>query len=118
MEAKQKVIVYHNTRCSKSRCALEALTEKNIPFEVVEYLKNTPSREELTAIIQRLGIRPEELVRKGELLYKELFRGKTLTDEQWIDAMLTYPILIERPIIVNGNNAIIGRPTERIFEIL
>lgn len=113
-----KLKVYHNPRCSKSRCAIDLLNERGIQFEVVEYLKETPTVAELASIINKLGIKPEDLLRKGESDYKENFKGKELSDEQWIEAMIQFPKLIERPIVINDNRAIIGRPTERILEIL
>lgn len=112
------IIVYHNPRCSKSRCALELLAEKKQAFDVVEYLKNTPTKTELQAIIDKLGIAPEALVRKGEDEYKLHFKGKTLSNDEWIAAMIQFPKLIERPIVVVGNKAVIARPTERILELL
>jgi arsenate reductase len=114
----EAIIVYHNPRCSKSRCALELLAEKKQAFDVVEYLKNTPTKTELQAIIDKLGIVPEALVRKGEEEYKQHFKGKTLSNDEWIDAMIQFPKLIERPIVVVGNKAVIARPTERILELL
>jgi len=110
--------IYHNKQCSKSRCAIEFLAEQNVEYEVVEYLKNPLNKEELKALIQLLGIQPEALVRKSEDIYKELFADKKLTSAKWIAAMLKYPKLIERPIVLNGNKAIIGRPVELILTIL
>lgn len=112
------MIIYHNSKCSKSRCAIDFLTQKAIDFTVVEYLKNVPTKEELTTIIQQLGIKPEELVRKSETEYKEHYKGKTLTDEEWIAAMVKFPKLIERPIVINNEKAVIARPAERILDIL
>jgi arsenate reductase len=112
------IIVYHNPRCSKSRCALDLLSAKKQAFEVVEYLKNTPTKTELQAIIKKLGIAPEALIRKGEDEYKLHFKGKTLSNDEWIDAMIQFPKLIERPIVIVGNKAVIARPTERIIELL
>jgi arsenate reductase len=114
----EKITIYHNPICSKSRCALDYLKEKNLDFALVEYLKKPPSKEELKSIISTLGIPAEELIRKGEAIFKEHFKGKTLTDDEWIEAMLSYPKLIERPIVVIGNKAVVARPTERIEEIL
>jgi arsenate reductase len=114
----EAIIVYHNPRCSKSRCALELLAEKKQAFDVVEYLKNTPTKTELQAIIDKLGIVPEALVRKGEEEYKQHFKGKTLSNDEWIDAMIQFPKLIERPIVVVGDKAVIARPTERILVLL
>lgn len=113
----KKYTVYHNPRCSKSRNALDYLEKANLKYEVVEYLKETPSSEELGRIISMLDIRPEELIRKGEAEYKENFKGKQLTESQWIDAMVLFPKLIERPIVIKNNKAVIARPTERIEEL-
>jgi arsenate reductase len=115
---KEQVTVYHNSRCSKSRCALDFLQDKGVQYTVVEYLKDIPTKEELKNIISKLGIQPEELIRKGEDEYKDNFKGKTLTDDQWIDAMVKYPKLIERPIVVRGDKAVVARPTERILDLL
>ena len=114
----QKIVVYHNARCSKSRCALEFLQERQVEFTVVEYLKDAPTKAELTTIIDQLGIAPEALIRKGEDEYKLHFKGKSLSNEEWIDAMLQFPKLIERPIVVVGDRAVLARPTERILELI
>jgi arsenate reductase len=114
----QKIIVYHNPRCSKSRCALDFLSERQLDFSVVEYLKEVPSKAELTAIIDQLGIAPEALIRKGEEEFKLHFKGKTLSNDEWIDAMIQFPKLIERPIVVVGDKAVVARPTERILALL
>ena len=105
--------VYHNTQCSKSRECLLFLEDSNQPFEVVEYIKNPPTAGELKALIAKLGIKPIELVRKKEPIWKEKFEGRTLRNEQIIRVMVKYPILIERPILVNGDKAIIARPLEK-----
>jgi len=112
------ITIYHNNRCTKSRCALEELEKSGKDFEVVYYLETPPNKGELTTIIQKLGITPLQLVRKGEKIFAENYKGKTLTDEEWIDAMIAHPILIERPIVISGKQAVIGRPTEKIKEIL
>jgi arsenate reductase len=113
-----KITIYHNSRCSKSRLALDFLTENGAKFTIVEYLKEIPTKNELKEIIQKLGIRPIELIRKGEDEYKDNFKGKELTDDQLIDAMVKFPKLIERPIVVKGEKAVIARPTEKIVELL
>ncbi len=113
-----KITVYHNPRCSKSRMALHYLDEHNQPYEVIEYMQSLPSKEELKTVIAQLGIRPEELVRKGEADYKEHFKGKDMTDDEWLDAFIRFPKLIERPIVIKSGRAVIARPTERIDEIL
>lgn len=110
--------VYHNPRCRKSREAVQLLEEKGVSFEVVEYLKEVPSESKLTAVIAKLGIKPVQLLRKGEADFKENFKGKELTDLEWIQAMIKYPKLIERPIIIKGNKAVVGRPLEKVLELL
>ncbi len=85
---------------------------------MVEYLLEPPTKEELKVLIKKLGIQPEELVRKKEPIYLEKFEGKTLSNTQWITAMVKYPILIERPIVVKGNKAVICRPPEKLLEFL
>jgi len=115
---KKAVVIYHNARCSKSRAACELIATQGISAEVIDYLKAPPGKEELRDLLQKLGIKPEELVRRGEAEFKEHFAGKLLSDEQWLDALLAYPILIERPIVVRGNKAVIGRPTEKVQELL
>lgn len=111
-------IIYHNPRCTKSRQALALLEEKNEQIEVVEYLKTNPTKKELTELVDMLGIKPLELIRKGEKIFKEVFKGKDLSDSQWIDAMVANPILIERPIVIKDGKAAIGRPIENVIEIL
>ena len=110
--------IYHNSRCSKSRCGLEIVEKSGKDFEIISYLENTPSKEELKQIISLLNIKAEELIRKNEAIWKENFKGKNLTEEQLIDAMTTYPKLIERPIVINGKKAVIGRPPEKILDII
>lgn len=114
----QKIVVYHNPRCSKSRCALDFLNAQKVDFTVVEYLKDVPTKAELTTIIDQMGIAPEVLIRKGEEEYKLHFKGKYLSNDEWIEAMLQFPKLIERPIVVVGGKAVVARPTERILELL
>ena len=109
--------VYHNNRCSKSRCALQYLDDQKSDYEVVEYLKNPLSADQVKELLVQLGIPAAELIRKGEPDFKEHFKGKELSEKQWIDAMVKYPKLIERPIIVKNGKAVIGRPTERIEEL-
>ena len=115
---KTTVTIYHNPRCGKSRGALAILEEKGVQIEIVEYLKTPPARETIRAIVKKLGIEPEALVRKGEEIYKEKFSGKVLNNEQWLDALAKHPILMERPIIVRGERAVIGRPPEKVLELL
>ncbi|UXX79428.1 arsenate reductase (glutaredoxin) [Reichenbachiella carrageenanivorans] len=110
--------IYHNPRCSKSRQALALLEEKNENIEIIEYLKSSPTKAELTELVAMLGISPLDLIRKGEAIYKEEYKGKDLNDEAWIDAMVAHPILIERPVVVKNGKAAIGRPIEKVIDIL
>ena len=110
--------IYHNNRCSKSRCGLEILENSGREFEVVKYLDNIPSEKELKDIIKLLNISPIKLVRKNEKIWKENYKGKELSDKEIIKAMIENPKLIERPVVVNGNKAVIGRPPEIISSIL
>lgn len=110
--------IYHNNRCSKSRCGLEILEKSGKPFEIIKYLEDTLSPKTLKDIITLLKIKPIDLVRKNEAIWKENYKNKTLTDTQIINAMVENPKLIERPIIINGNKAVIGRPPELILDIL
>ncbi|WBX70407.1 arsenate reductase (glutaredoxin) [Tenacibaculum retecalamus] len=110
--------IFHNNRCSKSRCGLEILENSGKEFEVVKYLDNVPTETELKAIINLLNITPIQLVRKNEKVWKEEFKGKELSDTEIIQAMVNNPKLIERPIVINGNKAVIGRPTESILDII
>jgi len=112
------ITIYHNNRCTKSRCALQELEKSGKEFEVVYYLDTPPNVAELTEIVAKLGIKPLALIRKGEQVFIENYKGKTLTDTEWIEAMVKHPILIERPIVVSGDQAVIARPTEKIQEIL
>ena len=110
--------ILHNNRCSKSRCGLELLENSGKPFEIIKYIEDTLSTNELKDIVRLLGIKPINLVRKNEAIWKTEFKNKPLTDDQIIDAMIKNPKLIERPIVINGNKAVIGRPTESILDII
>lgn len=113
-----KITLWHNSRCSKSRNTATLLEEKGIEVEVLEYLKTPPSKETLMAVLQMLGMKPIELMRTKEEIYKELNLKEALDDEKLIDAMLKYPKLIERPIVIKGNKAVIGRPIENVIRLL
>jgi len=111
--------IYHNPRCSKSRQTLEILNEAGADAEIVEYLKTPPSRDELIALLDMLGMKPRELMRTGEAEYKDNnLANPDLDDDALIDAMLTFPKLIERPIVVNNGKAVIGRPPVSVKDIL
>ena len=110
--------IYHNPRCSKSREGLAILEASKLKFEIIKYLETPTSKEELTEIIKLLGIEPIDLVRKNEVIWKENYKGKTLSNSEIITAMIVHPKLIERPIVINNGKAIIGRPPEIIKTIL
>ena len=114
----EPVVIYHNARCSKSRSACEIIAANGIEPVVIDYLKTPPSKEELRGLLHKLGLKPEALVRRGEEVFKERYAGKTLSDEEWLEALAAHPILIERPIVVRGDKAVIGRPTEKVQELL
>ena len=116
--ANLEVMIYHNPRCSKSRNALAILQEQGIQPLVVEYLKTPFNAKQISSICLKLGIKPEQLLRKGESVFKEYYSGDNMTDAASIKAMVKHPILIERPIIVCGNKAVIGRPPEQVLLIL
>lgn len=112
------MIIYHNSTCSKSQCALNYLDELGIEYRIVNYLNDVPTKQELTLLVEKLNINPEELIRKNEDEYSLYFVGKHLTADEWIEAMVRFPKLIQRPIVVNGNKAIVARPVEKILELL
>jgi len=110
--------IYHNPRCSKSRQGLSILKDANVDFEIIEYLKTPLSKKEITEIVGKLNIDPIDLIRKNETDWKENFKGKEMSNEQVIDAMVVYPKLIERPIVIRGDKAVLGRPPEKIVSLL
>ena len=112
------ITIYHNNRCTKSRQGLALLEDSGKEFKIVKYLENILTEKELKNIIKLLGIEPIQLVRKNEAIWKERYKDKDLSDEEIIRAMAENPKLIERPIILNGKKAVIGRPTEKILEII
>ena len=112
-----KTILYHNQNCSKSCAVLESMNTLSSDFEVINYLENTPSKTELKEILSFLQIPAQELIRKNEAVFMEHFKDCDLSEAEWIDAMLKYPILIERPIVIHDGRAAIGRPLERVIEL-
>ena len=110
--------IYHNSRCGKSRECLAFLENSDKEFEVVKYLDNVPTFEELKSIIEKLAIKPIELVRQKEKIWLEKYKNTTMSDDKIIQAMISNPILIERPIVINGNKAVIARPLEKIKTII
>ena len=112
------VEILHNPRCRKSREALLLLEEIGADIQVIDYLKEPISVERLTEVVQQLGIKPDELLRKNEAIFKEQFKGKELSDKQWIQAMVDYPKLMERPIVISNGKAVVARPAEKLKEII
>ena len=110
--------IYHNPRCRKSRETLQLIEESGTEPQIIEYLKTPPTKAELKKLLKMLGLSAEQLIRKGEAEYKENYKGKKLSEEEWIDAMIKYPKLMERPIVVEGDKAILGRPPENVKALL
>ncbi|MCF6306856.1 MAG: arsenate reductase (glutaredoxin) [Flavobacteriaceae bacterium] len=110
--------IYHNPRCSKSRGCNTMLLDLGKEVKVINYIKDLFTEEALQEVIKKLNIKPIELVRTNEQEWKDNFKGKTLSDSEVINAMVAYPKLIQRPIVVNGNKAVIGRPLELVETIL
>jgi len=110
--------IYHNPRCRKSRAGLAYLQEKGLNFKIREYLKKPFTEKELTVVIQKWGKKPIDLVRQQEEIYKKEFKGLELSDQEWIKTMVQNPKLIERPMVVSDDKAILGQPPEVIEEIL
>ena len=113
-----KCIIYHNPRCRKSREALKYLQDKQYDFEVRDYIKNLLSIEEIVELIESLNIKPIELVRKNEAIWKENFKNKDLDDDQIISVLSKYPKLIERPIIKKNKSSIIARTVDKLLNFL
>jgi len=114
-----KVVIYHNPRCSKSRAALQLLQERGVEPQIIEYLKTPPSASRLKELLAMLGMSPRDLMRKGEDPYKDLgLSDAGKDDDSLVAAMVDNPILIERPIVVTGGKARLGRPPEQVLELL
>ncbi len=116
-----KIIVWHNTRCRKSReglaMAQKVAAEKKLEVEIRKYLDNPPNKEELKKILEMLHLKPIELVRTNEAIWKEHFKGKDLSNDQIVAAMLQYPKLIERPIVIYKDKAVLARPAEKVLSL-
>ena len=110
--------IYHNPRCRKSRQTLEIIKKNKKDYEIVEYLKDNLGISELEIIIEKLGITPIELVRKNELIWKENYKGKNLSDKEIVRAMIENPKIMERPIVENGGKVVLGRPPENVLKII
>ena len=114
----QQTVIYYNPKCSKCRMTLDLLHEKGKEPEIVEYLQDIPSKSELKNILTLLNISADQLLRKKEAAYKESGLSETSTEDEIINTMTQYPILIERPVVIHNDKAIIGRPPENVLEIL
>jgi arsenate reductase (glutaredoxin) len=112
------VTIYHNPGCSKSRETLALIREQGIEPHIVEYLKTPPDQSTLRAIVDRLKLKPEELVRHEETEFKEHFSGKTLSDDEWIKTLAEHPRLLQRPIVVRGDRAALGRPPTNVLPLI
>ncbi|TNE82174.1 MAG: arsenate reductase (glutaredoxin) [Bacteroidetes bacterium] len=112
------ITIYHNPRCGKSRQTLQLIQDSGTEPTIIEYLKTPLNKAELTDLIAKLGIPAEQLIRKGESIFKDEFKGKNLSESDWIQAMVDHPILMERPVVVKGTKAVIGRPPELVKELL
>jgi len=113
------VTIYHNPRCSKSRQTLALIEEKNVQPEIVLYLETPPSADDISELLNKLGLEARQLLRKGEDAYKENdLKNPALSDAELIDTMAKFPKLIERPIVVKGNKAVLGRPPENVLELI
>lgn len=111
--------LYHNPRCSKSRSALQLLEERGLKPNIVRYLETPPDAAQLQELLRKLGLSPRQLLRSGEEEYQQLnLANPALSDAQLIEAMVSHPKLIERPILVAGDKAVVGRPPEKVLEIL
>jgi arsenate reductase len=111
------VTIYHNPRCSKSRETLKILQDRKVDVKVVEYLSKSPDAAELAALAKKLGMRPAQFIRKGEKIFAELDLDLD-NDKQLFAAMAEHPILIERPIVVSGAKAVLGRPPENVLKLI
>jgi arsenate reductase len=114
----KKVKLYYNPKCAKCREALCLLEEKGIEAEIIEYLKTPPTEKELKGVLKDLGLKPIDIIRTKEPLFIEKYKGKKKSDAEWIKVMCKNPILIERPIAIEGNKAVVGRPPKKIIDLL
>lgn len=114
-----KLKIYHNPRCSKSRQTLEIINNKGVEVDIVEYLANPPSKQELQSVLKALNLKPQDIMRKKEAEYKEAgLDDLKLSEADQIEKMIQFPKVIERPIVIKGNRAVIGRPPENVLELI
>ncbi len=118
VEEEETLILYHNNRCAKSRQALKILQNSGLKFDTIEYLKKPLTEKEIKNLLKLLQLNAENIIRKGELLYKEKFATTNISENEWIKILANNPVLIERPILVKGDKAILARAPEKILELL
>lgn len=116
--SKETIRIYYNPRCSKCRETAALVTEHGYATELIEYLVTPPGKEKLRDLLTKLGMKPLELIRTGEAVFKQHYAGLTLSDDAWLDAMVAHPVLIERPIVVRDNKAVVARPPEKVLALL
>ena len=109
--------IYHNPRCRKSRETLQLIKDRGEAVEIIEYLNEIPTIETLKSVLKKLGLKPLDIVRRGEVVFKENFKGKDYSDEEWLKILHENPKLIERPIVVKGDKAIVGRPPDNVQQL-
>lgn len=114
----KKVTLYYNPRCSKCREALCMLEEQGIEPEIVEYLKTPPTEKELKDVLKKLGLKATDILRKKEPLFMEKYKNKSMSDGEWIKVMCKNPVLIERPIAIKDNKAVVGRPPQNVIDLI
>ncbi|MCB9224462.1 MAG: arsenate reductase (glutaredoxin) [Crocinitomicaceae bacterium] len=110
--------IWHNNRCSKSRDTLKIIEDHKVKVEIINYLENPPSKEEIKAVLAKLGLKAQDIIRTSESEFKEKYKGKKLSESEWIDVLVKNPKLIERPIVIKGEKAVIGRPPENVLQLL
>jgi len=112
------VKIYHNPRCKKSRAGLQFMQGKGVEPEIIDYIKNSISEEELKDVLIKLNMKPQEIIRTQEAVYKSDFKGKNFNDDEWVKILIEHPKLIQRPIVVKGYKAVIGDPSDNIETLL
>ena len=111
------ITIYHNPRCKKSRAGLEYLKNKGVDFQIRQYLKEPLTEEELKDLLMKLNKKPQEMIRTQEAVYKQNFKGKEFTDDEWVKIIVENPKLLKRPVVVKDHKAVWGDPAENIEEL-
>lgn len=115
---KETIRIYYNPRCSKCRETAALVSAHGYATELIQYLVTPPGKEELRGLLAKLGMTPLALVRQGEEAFKQNYAGRSLSDEEWLEAMVAHPVLIERPIVVRGGRAVVARPAQKAIALL